>query len=78
MKRIINIILAATALLAFAPISSAQLTPAEKQRIYYKDSGMGLAYSKTITPPSPDGIYRIYLESFVTGEVKMKYEDAGT
>lgn len=76
MKRIINIILAATALLAFAPISSAQLTPAEKQRIYYKDSGMGLAYSKTITPPSPDGIYRIYLESFVTGEVKMKYEDA--
>ena len=78
MKRIINIIFAASVLFAFAPISFAQttLTKAEKDRIYYKDSGNGIAYSKTITPPNPQGEYDIILESFVTGEVKMKYEDA--
>ena len=80
MKRIINIILAASALLAFAPISFAQtqakLTKSEKDRLYYKDSGTGIAYSKTIEAPNPQGIYKIYLESFVTGEVTMKYQDA--
>ncbi len=77
MKRIINIIFAVSVLFAFAPISFAQTLPKyEKDRIYYKDSGNGIAYSKTITPPNPQGEYDIVLESFVTGEVKMKYEDA--
>ena len=78
MKKVFNIIFAAAVLFAFAPISFAQttLTKAEKDRIYYKDSGNGIAYSKTITPPNPQGEYDIILESFVTGEVKMKYEDA--
>ena len=61
MKKIFTFILAAAAMLAFAPVLSAQ----------YTDSGKGIAYSKTISQPDSMGIYTITLESFATGSITI-------
>ena len=66
MKKIVNILLAAVALFAFAPISRAQ----------YTDNGNGICYSKTISEPDDSGIYTITLESFVTGAVTIESKNA--
>lgn len=70
MKKIVSILLSAAAMLMLAPHSGAQ-----NDKLYYKDNGNGLAYSKTISQPDQNGVYTITLESFVTGAVTVKDED---
>ena len=71
MKKIVSILLSVAAMLMLAPHSGAQ-----NDKLYYKDNGNGLAYSKTISQPDQNGVYTITLESFVTGAVTVKDEDA--
>jgi len=61
MKKIFNILLAASALLAFTQVTRAQ--------DYTIENGVGVR--KTIGLPDKNGIYKITLESFVTGDVTV-------
>lgn len=70
MKTIYRILFAATALLTFAQLAKAQ---DDTPPYVLKD---GLAYSKTISEPTAQGIYTITLESFVTGSVTITTESA--
>lgn len=63
MKKIYNFILAAVALLVFAPMGIAQ-----EQTTY--ENGMG--YSKKISTPNDAGIYTITLEAFTQGGTEIK------
>ena len=81
MKKIFNILLSTTALLAFAPFVGAQGTYSIDGQIkdpktgaaleWPKDNGVrqasDFAYSKNISSPQSDGTYWIKLESFSTG-----------
>ncbi|MBR7004284.1 MAG: VWA domain-containing protein [Bacteroidales bacterium] len=83
MKKIYNIILTVTALLAFAPFAGAQTygqysikgqikDPVDGSLIEFpKDNGLqgntDFAYSKNVSAPFDDGTYWIKLESYATG-----------
>ncbi|MBQ5979951.1 MAG: VWA domain-containing protein [Bacteroidales bacterium] len=83
MKKIYNIILTVTALLAFAPFAGAQTygqysikgqikDPVDGSLIVFpKDNGLqgntDFAYSKNVSAPFDDGTYWIKLESYATG-----------
>ena len=84
MKKIYNILFAATALFAFAPFMSAQDVPfpadntitfsqTEWSKQYTIDEDSGVAYRKIISKPNTQGVYHIMLEAFVTGrEIKLQ------
>lgn len=62
MKKIHFILLSLVAVLGLQQMASAQ------DLITYELSPEGIGYSKVITPPDPNGVYNIYLQTFVTGE----------
>ena len=63
MKKIYNFILAAVALLVFAPMGTAQ-----EQTTYAN----GMGYSKKISTPNDAGVYTITLEAFTQGGTEIK------
>lgn len=65
MKKIYSILLAFAAILVFSPVLHAQAWK-------YTDNGNGVAYKKTISEPTDQGIYTITLESFVLGQVTVE------
>ncbi len=84
MKKIVNILFCVTALLAFAPIVSAQgqysiakTIPGLKYKYNDPDSTHiypikdKVAFSKTISEPMSDGTYWIKLETFATGSASV-------
>ena len=74
MKKIYRFLLAFVTLQITALTVFAQ-TDQERERLYYKDNGSGICYSKTISEPDNNGIYTITLESLVTGNVTVNLED---
>ena len=77
MKKIFNFLIAFVTLQvsAFSMFGQTKLTDQERDRLYYKDNGSGICYSKTISEPDLNGVYTITLESFVTGNVTIEMED---
>lgn len=76
MKKIFSFLIAFVTLQVSALTLFGQgLTDQERDRLYYKDNGSGICYSKTISEPNNQGIYTITLESLVTGNVTVKMED---
>ena len=69
MKKIVNILLSATALLAIVPFAKADgeggSSTVQEGRDYILDGSIG--YKKSISTPNTDGVYTITLESFATG-----------
>ena len=74
MKKVFNFLIVFVTLQATALTLFGQ-TKQERERLYYKDNGSGVCYSKTISEPDNNGIYTITLESLVTGNVKIQLED---
>ena len=66
MKKIVNILLSATALLAILPLALADGEGQTQVKPDYLQDG-AIGYNKTISVPDEDGIYTITLESFATG-----------
>ena len=69
MKKIVNILLSATALLAIVPFAKAdgegESSTVQEGRDYILDGSIG--YKKSISAPNTNGVYTITLESFATG-----------
>lgn len=61
MKKLFCAIISAAALLSFLPMALAQES--------YIDNGNGIGYSKSIKGPDDNGVYTIYLQTFVMGSV---------
>lgn len=73
MKKVYSIIAFAIALCAFTPFVKAQSNVKGNTGAGWQEKN-GLAYNKTISEPTTDGIYTITLESFTTGKVTVTHE----
>lgn len=78
MKKIYSIIAIAAAICAFIPFAKAQNAATKDAAKGGTGAGWqerdGLAYNKSISEPTTEGIYTITLESFTTGKVTVTHE----